>query len=71
MCQACRIAWEYFHLQQDCLYDVKAKRIKSTGTPLLILGGQNVKSVNWYKYLGIVLDTELLVMKPPSNESVK
>jgi len=23
------------------------------------LGGQNVKSVNQYKYLGIVLDTEL------------
>ena len=28
-------------------------------TPLLTLGGQNVKSVNQYEYLGIVLDTEL------------
>jgi len=28
-------------------------------TPLLKLGGQNVKSVNRYKYLKIVLDTEL------------
>jgi len=26
---------------------------------LLILGGQNVKSINQYKHLGIVLDTEL------------
>jgi len=31
---------------------------KSTVTPLLTLGCQNVKSVNHYKYLGIVLDTE-------------
>jgi len=37
----------------------KAKSAKSTVTPLLTLGGQNVKSVNQYKYLGIVLDTEL------------
>jgi len=27
--------------------------------PLLTLDGQNVRSVNHYKYLGIVLDTEL------------
>ena len=32
---------------------------KSTVTPLLTLGGQNVKSVNQYKYLRIVLDAEL------------
>jgi len=32
---------------------------KSTATPLLKLGGQYVKSVDQYKYLGIVLDTEL------------
>ena len=37
----------------------KAKSAKSTVTPLLTLGGQNVKSVNQYKYLGIVSDTEL------------
>jgi len=32
----------------------KAKSAKSTVTPLLTLGGQNVKSVNQYRYLGIV-----------------
>jgi len=37
----------------------KAKSVKSTVTPLLTLGGQYVKSVDQYKYLGIVLDTEL------------
>jgi len=37
----------------------KAKSAKSTVTPLLKLGGQNVKSVNQYNYLGIVLDTQL------------
>jgi len=37
----------------------KAKSAKSTVIPLLTLDGQNVKSVNHYKYLGIVLDTEL------------
>jgi len=40
----------------------KAKSAKSTVTPLLILtlvDGQNVKSVNQYKYLVIVLHTEL------------
>jgi len=42
------------------VYDVfKIKSAKSTVTPLLTLGGQNVKLVNHYKYLGIVLDTEL------------
>jgi len=34
-------------------------RVQEAFTPLLTLGGQNVKSVNHYKYLGIVLDTEL------------
>jgi len=39
----------------------KAKSAKSTVTPLglLTLGGQNVKSVNQYKYLGIVFDSLL------------
>jgi len=32
----------------------KAKTAKNTVTPLLTLGGQNVKSVNQYKYVGIV-----------------
>ena len=37
----------------------KAKRAKSTATPVLKLGGQYKKSVDQYKYLGILLDTEL------------
>jgi len=37
----------------------KAKSAKSTATQVLKLGGQYVKSVDQYKYLGIVLDTEL------------
>ena len=34
-------------------------RVQKAVTPLLTLGGQNVKFVNQYKHLGIVLDTEL------------
>ena len=37
----------------------KAKSAKSTATPFLKLSSQYVKSVDQYKYLGIVLDTEL------------
>jgi len=37
----------------------KAKRAKSTATPVFKLGGQYVKSVDQYKCLGILLDTEL------------
>jgi len=37
----------------------KTKSAKSTVIPLLTLGGQNVKSVNHYKHLGVVLDAEL------------
>ena len=37
----------------------KAKSAKSIVTTLLTLGGQNVKSVNQYKYLGTVLDTKI------------
>ena len=37
----------------------KAKSAKSTAPPVLKLGGQYVESVDQYKYLGIVLDTEL------------
>jgi len=36
----------------------KAMSAKSTVTPLLTLGGQYAKSLNHYKYLGIVLDTD-------------
>ena len=38
---------------------LKAKSARSTATPVLKLGGQYVNSVEQYKYLGIVLDTEL------------
>jgi len=54
----CRIAWDYFQLQQNCLHDLRL-RVQKAVTPLLTLGGQNVKFVNQYKHLGIVLDTEL------------
>ena len=37
----------------------KAKNARSTATPVLKLGGKYVNSVDQYKYLGIVLDTEL------------
>ena len=37
----------------------KAKSARSTATPVLKLGGQYVTSVDQYKYLGILLDTEL------------
>ena len=37
----------------------KAKKAKSTATPLLTHGWQTLKSVNHYKYLGAVLDPEL------------
>ena len=36
----------------------KDKRAKSTATPVLKLGGQYVKCVDQYKYLGILLDTD-------------
>ena len=38
---------------------LKAKSAKSTATPLMKLGGQYVKYVDQYKYLGIVVDNEL------------
>ena len=37
----------------------KANSARSTATPVLKLGGQYVNSVGQYKYLGILLDTEL------------
>jgi len=37
----------------------KTNNSKSMVIPLLTLGGQSVKYVNHYKYLGIMLDTKL------------
>jgi len=48
-----------FNCNKTVCMTFKAKGAKSIVTPLLTLVGQNVKSVNHYKYLGIVLDTEL------------
>jgi len=48
-----------FNCNKTVSMTFKAKSAKSTATPLLKLGGQYVKSVDQYKYLGIVLDTEL------------
>jgi len=48
-----------FNCNKTVCMTFKAESAKSTVTPLLTLGGQDVKSANKYKYLGIVLDTEL------------
>ena len=48
-----------FNCNKTVCMTFKAKSAKSTVTPLLKLGGQYVKSVDQYKYLGILLDTEL------------
>jgi len=48
-----------FNCNKTVCMTFKAKRAKSTATPVLKLGGQYVKSVDQYKYLGILLDTEL------------
>jgi len=48
-----------FNCNKTVCMTLKAKSAKSTVTPLLALGGQYVKYVNQYKYLGIVLDTKL------------
>jgi len=62
VCQAYAESHEIiFNCSKTVCMMFKAKSAKSTITPLLTLGGQNVKSVNHYKYLGIVLDTELSV----------
>jgi len=56
----CRIAWDYFQQQQNSVcMTFRAKSAKSTVTPLLKLVGQYAKSVDQYKYLGNLLDTEL------------
>jgi len=48
-----------FNCSKTVCMTFNAKSAKSTVTPLLTSGGQNVKSVNQYKYLGIILDAEL------------
>ena len=48
-----------FNCNKTVCMTFKAKSAKSTATPVLKLGGQYVNSVDQYKYLGIVLDTEL------------
>jgi len=49
-----------FNYSKTVCMTFKAKSgAKTAVTPLLTLGGQNVRSVNHCKYLGIVLDTEL------------
>jgi len=48
-----------FNCNRTVCMTFKAKNAKSTAIPLLKLVGQYVKSVDQYKYLGIVFDTEL------------
>jgi len=48
-----------FNCNKTVCMTFKAKSAKSAATPLLTLGGQNVNSVDQYKYVGIVLNTEL------------
>jgi len=48
-----------FNCNKTVCMTFKAKSAKSTATPLLKVGGLNAKSVNQYKYLAIVFDTEL------------
>jgi len=49
-----------FNCNKTVCMTFKAKNARSTATPVLKLGGQYVNSVDQYKYLGILLDTELL-----------
>jgi len=48
-----------FNCNKTVCITFKAKSARSTATPVLKLGGQYVNSVDQYKYLGILLDTEL------------
>jgi len=48
-----------FNCNKTVCMTIKAKRAKSTATPILKLDGQYVRCVDQYKYLGILLDTEL------------
>ena len=60
VCQAYAKSHEIiFNCPKTVCMTFKAKSAESTVTPLLTLGGQNVKSVNHCKNLGMALDTEL------------
>ena len=48
-----------FNCNKTVCMTFKAKNGKSTATPVSKLGGQYVNSVDQYKYLGILLDTEI------------
>jgi len=48
-----------FNFSKAVCMTFKTKSANRTVTPLLIVSGQNVKYVNHYKYLRIVLDTEV------------
>jgi len=48
-----------FNCKKTVCMTFKAKSARSTATPVLKLCGQYVNSVDQYKYLGILLDTEL------------
>ena len=48
-----------FNCNKTVCMTFKAESAKSTATPVLKLGGQYIKSVDRYRYLWIVLDTEL------------
>jgi len=60
VCQAyAESHWIIFNCNKTVCVTFKAKSVKSTATPVLKLVGQYVNSVDQYKYLGILLDTEL------------
>ena len=48
-----------FNCNKTVCMTFKVKSARSTATPVLKLGGQYVNSVDQYKYLEILLDTEL------------
>ena len=54
----CRIALELFPTALQLFVRSLRLRAQTAVTPLLGLDGQNVKPVNYHKYLAIVLDTE-------------
>jgi len=48
-----------FNCSKTVCMTFKAKTAKSTVIPLLTIGGKSLKYVSRYKYLRIVLDTEI------------
>jgi len=60
VCQAyAESHWIIFNCNKTICMTFKAKSAESTATPVLKFGGQYLKSVDQYKYLGILLDTGL------------